>query len=285
MAELTIIIPVYNEEKSIKQTLTDVKASIKKIPGNCEIIVINDGSTDNTSSVISKESSVEVIKHKANKGYGASIKTGIRFAKYNNICIVDADGTYPIKKIPELFNIYIESKSDMVVGARTGKDVTHPLFRKIFNTIINSIGNYITGVKIPDINSGLRIFNKKIAMKFYNLYPDGFSFTTTITMSMLSRGYEVEFIPINYFKRLGKSKISPFWDTINFFSLLIKILIYYNPLKIFMPFVLLFLLISIFFLYRDVFIIHNLSQSTVLFPIITLQLLLTGLIADLISKK
>ena len=123
----------------------------------------------------------------------------------------------------------------MVVGSRTGENVKIPLIRKPAKWFIGKLANYITGQKIPDINSGLRVFKKKAFLPFQNIIPDGFSFTTTITLGMLSSGYKVKFIPIDYFHRDGKSKIKPIRDTINFIKLILKIGLYFAPLKIFMP--------------------------------------------------
>jgi len=172
----------------------------------------------------------------------------------------------------------------MVVGSRNGLNVSYPLIKKIPKYFIIKLANYISGVKIPDINSGLRIFKKETAMHFFHLYPQGFSFTTTITMSMLCGGYDVEFVPIDYYEREGKSKIRPIRDTINFFTLLVKMAMYYNPFKFFAPITIIFAFISIFTVTKD-FSRGDLSESSVLFPMATLLFLTLGLLADLIVKR
>ncbi|GAK60445.1 glycosyl transferase, group 2 family domain protein [Candidatus Vecturithrix granuli] len=284
---LSIIIPVYNEERAIRRTLIDLQETLDHSGIQpYEILVINDSSCDHTDQEIQAANiPCRIITHKSNKGYGASIKTGLRHACYNTIAITDADGTYPNQKIPDLYAHYRQQQLNMVVGARTGKNVTYPFIKKIPKFFILALANYIAGTKIPDINSGLRIFDKPIALKFFNLYPDGFSFTITITMSMLCRGYDVDYMAIDYFTRTGVSKISPIKDTLEFFSLLSKIAVFFNPMKLFMPFVGLLALISLAFMIKDVFIVHNLSQSSVLFPILTVMIFFMSLIADMISKK
>ncbi len=284
---LSILVPVYNEGNAIRKTLEDLNNILTKSNINqFEIIAINDGSTDSTlEEIMASNIEIELINHKTNKGYGASLKTGLRIAKYENIAITDADSTYPNHRIPEMLEYYTANKLDMLIGARIGGNVSYPVIKKIPKYFIVKLANYISGTKIKDINSGLRIFNKDIAKKFYNLYPDGFSFTTTITMSMLCKSYEVDYFPIDYYNREGKSKISPVKDTAGFFNLLSKIAIYYNPLKFFLPFVGILLVISIIFLIRDVSYTGNLSQSSVLFPILTIFIFLMGNIADMISKK
>jgi len=285
MNGLSILIPIYNEEDSILKTIDEIKSILNNNSLTWEIICINDGSIDNSRHILENNNDIILINHKFNKGYGAALKTGLRASKYDTICITDADGTYPNDRIPDLINHYINNNLDMVVGARTGENVSYPFLKKIPKFFILLLANYISNSKIPDINSGLRIFNKKIAFEFFHLFPNGFSFTTTITMGMLCSDYNVEFIPINYYKRDGKSKINPWKDTIGFFKLLLKIALYFNPFKFFSPLILVFLIASIFFLYRDLFILKDLTQSSIFFPTFTLLFFSIGLLADLIIKR
>jgi glycosyltransferase involved in cell wall biosynthesis len=282
-----VIIPVYNEENIIGATLRSLYNILQESKiQNFEIIVLNDGSSDNTAKEIaSSKVSCHTITHKTNKGYGASIKTGLRHAQYEHIVIIDADGTYPYDRIPEMFEYYQKNVLDMLVGARIGENVTYPFLKRIPKFFLTKLANYISNTKIPDLNSGLRIFKKEIALQFFSLYPNGFSFTTTITMTMLCRGYDVEYFPIDYFPRTGKSKISPLKDTLGFFQLLSQIAVFFNPLKFFLPFVGFLACISFVFIIKDVFFLRDLSQSTVLFPILTGLVFFMGLIADMISKK
>ncbi len=282
---LSILIPIYNEGKSIVNTIKQIKDELKSVEFNWEIICINDGSIDNSFEIINEQKEVIAINHKINKGYGAALKTGLRIAKYDTICITDADGTYPNDRIPDLFGYYISNHLDMIIGSRNGDDVSYPFIKKIPKFFISKLANYISNSKIDDINSGLRIFNKSIAFEFFHLYPNGFSFTTTITMGMLCSDYEVEYIPINYYKREGESKINPWKDTIGFFKLLLKIALYFNPFKFFAPIIWFFVILSIAFLSRDIFYSNNLSQGGVLFPMFVLLFFSMGLLADLIIKR
>ena len=168
---ITAIIPAYNEEFSIKETiekLNKMTAGLKK-----EIIVVNDGSSDGTGKILGNIKEIRVIGHEKNKGYGASIKDGILQAKGEWILIIDADGTYPTESIPTLLR-YIKDY-DMVVGARIGRNVNIQFVRKPAKWLISKFANYICQEKIPDLNSGLRIFKKEIALRFFELFPDGFS--------------------------------------------------------------------------------------------------------------
>ncbi|GAI14328.1 unnamed protein product, partial [marine sediment metagenome] len=212
---ISIIIPVYNEEKSIASVLMEIEDVMNRNRLSYEIIVINDGSTDKTVQVLkSSGSNVKVFSHRVNRGYGASLKTGICNAQHEIVVITDADGTYPNERIPELVS-YIKDY-DMVVGARTGVSVKIPLIRKPAKWLINRLANYLTGVRIPDLNSGLRVMKKAIANKFARLLPDQFSYTATITLAMLTNGYQVKYIPVDYHARIGQSKIKPIRDTLNF---------------------------------------------------------------------
>ena len=285
MNELSIIIPIYNEEKSIRSTIESIHTYLENVDFMYEIIAVNDGSSDNSLDQLNLLQNIVIINHKSNKGYGASLKTGLRNAKYENICITDADGTYPNDRIPDLFKTLNQNRLDMVVGSRTGLNVKYPFIKKVPKYFIIKTSNYISNSKIPDINSGLRIFKKDIALKFFHLYPNGFSFTTTITMSMLCGGYDVEYVPIDYYVREGKSKIKPFKDTIGFFKLLLKIALYFNPFKFFTPIILIFTLLSILVLIRDIFVLNDLTQSGVFFPVFTFLFLILGLLADLIIKR
>ncbi len=284
---LTVIIPVFNEEACIKKTIQDLSAILETSDISAfEILVVNDASTDATARELAQSDvPYQVITHRRNKGYGASLKTGLRHAQYEHIAIIDADGTYPAQKIPEMYSVYRSHHLDMLVGARTGEHVSYPFIKKIPKFFLTRLANYITDTTIPDLNSGLRIFRKDIAFEFFTLYPNGFSFTTTITLAMLCRGYEVEYMPIDYFTRSGKSKISPIKDTLGFFTLLSQIAVFFNPLKVFLPFVGFLAFISLVFMIKDVFIVQNLSQSSVLFPILTVLIFFMGLMADMISKK
>jgi len=285
MKGLTVIVPAYNEEGSIIDTLQNLKEIMKQINDPYEIIVVNDGSSDNTKALLSDCEGINLVNHKVNRGYGASLKTGLKKSKYSNICITDADGTYPNDRIPGLYEQFLNEQLDMLVGERTGKNVTYSFIRKIPKFFIIRLASYICDYKIRDINSGLRVFKKSVALKFYHLYPNNFSFTTTITMSMLCGDYDIDFTPIDYFSRVGKSKIKPIKDTINFFKLLLKIALYFNPFKFFKPIIWTFVCISGVFLYRDIFILHDLTQSSVVFPTITLLFFSIALLADLIIRR
>lgn len=279
---ITIIIPAYNEEEGISNVLDEMR----RLSDDYEIIIVDDGSTDNTADIIKKHPNIKLIQHENNMGYGASLKTGIKNATGDAIFITDADRTYPNDKISDLIKLYHDSKADMIVGSRTGLKVEIPLIRKPAKWVINKLANYLCGVNIPDLNSGFRLMNKNVVEKFLNILPDGFSFTTTITLAMLSKGYSVKYTPINYAKRAGKSKIRPIKDTLNFIQLIIRTVMYFNPLKIFVPLSLSLVLLACFILIASWLLLGKIMDVTFGVILMTaVMVMAVGMLADLIDKR
>ena len=281
MQPITVIIPAYNEAGAIGPTLEKIHQVMceANLPG--EIVVVDDGSSDDTAVSASQYDFVRCFRHPQNKGYGASLKTGIRRAQHDVVLIIDADGTYPIEMIPtiaEKMDVY-----DMVVGARTGKTVEIPLIRRPAKWALTWLANYLSGVEIPDLNSGLRAFRRDVAMSFFRMLPSGFSFTSSITLAMLTNDYNVLYIPVDYFKRTGESKIRPFRDTINFFSLVVRVVLSYRPLRVFVPVSIVLGLISLGKAIYDINAYDfHIATSTVVLITLTFQFIVLGLIADLV---
>ena len=277
---ISIVIPAYNEASAIADTVREIKRVLSESRIEGEIVIVDDGSTDNTSESAA-QTDARLIRHPQNKGYGASLKTGIRQAQNDIIVIIDADGTYPIDAIPRLAEKM--SEYDMVVGARTGTTVQVPMLRRPAKWLLNRLANYLSGVEIPDLNSGLRAFRRSVAIGFFRLLPAGFSFTTSITLAMLTNDYNVLYIPVNYYKRVGKSKIRPVQDTINFFSLVVRMVLSYRPLRIFIPMISALGVVS---LAKAVYDINaydwHFATSTVILITLTFQIIVLGLIADLV---
>jgi len=280
MIKTSIIVPVFNEEEAIEKNIDSLKQYLSE---DKELIVVNDGSTDNTGKLLGKISDIKVINHSVNSGYGAALKSGIRESQGDYVLIIDADGTYPTESLPEL--ISQKDNYDMVVGARTNPQSQIPILRRPAKWVLNRLASYLVGTKIPDLNSGLRIIKKDILMKFIHFLPDGFSFTTTITMAFLTNGYQIKYFPINYYKRKGKSKIRPIRDTLNFVQLIIRTVLYFNPLKVFIPFGLIILAIAIIVgVYSILFAPKFMDTTVVILCATALQTFFLGLIAELIIR-
>ncbi len=283
MTAVSIVIPAYNEEEAIGSVIDQIISVMEKADILNEIIVVDDGSTDETVQIV-RERAVQLVRHPFNKGYGAALKTGMRKAKYDTIAIIDADGTYPVEDLPKLVSGIGEW--DMVVGARVSQDAQVSPLRKLAKWFLTQLANYLVGTPIPDLNSGLRAFKKDIAIRFYHLLPSGFSFTVTITLALLSNDYLVQYVPIRYYKRRGKSKIKPIRDTLGFLQLIIRTVMYFAPLKIFLPVSLaLFLLGAVVFLY-SVLVLHKVMDVTVVVTMLaSIQIAAIGLLADLMDKR
>ncbi|MCU0569347.1 MAG: glycosyltransferase family 2 protein [Oculatellaceae cyanobacterium Prado106] len=279
----SLIIPAYNEQQGILPVLDELQAILQRADCEYEIIVVNDGSTDDTGKLLRSYSGVRLIEHRRNCGYGASLKTGIRNAKYPLIVITDADGTYPNDRIPHLVSLM--SDADMVVGARIGANVRYSKLRKIPKWFLVHFAQWLTRSKIPDLNSGLRVFRKNIVERFLTILPNNFSFTTSITVAMLMNNYAVHYEPIDYHARVGKSKIKPIRDTLRFVQLILRTGVYFAPLRIFMPLAMLFFAGFLFTLCQDIFVREDLTERTLILLIAATQVGMFALLADMIDKR
>ncbi|MFT5285586.1 MAG: glycosyltransferase involved in cell wall biosynthesis [Planctomycetota bacterium] len=255
-----------------------------------EILVVNDGSTDSTREVLrgleDRFAALRVLDNATNRGYGASLVHGFQRAKNEVVVITDADGTYPEDRIGDLLDC-IDDGAEMAVGARRGEDVHIPLIRRPAKATLRMLASYLAETPIPDLNSGLRAFRRELVMTYKAILPAGFSFTTTITLASLTNRHRVEYVTINYAHRSGRSKIRPIRDTLGFTALIIRTVLYFNPLKVFYPVALLFSLLFAASLGYDFFVESppNLGDKTVLMFVALVQILTVGLLADLIEKK
>jgi glycosyltransferase involved in cell wall biosynthesis len=283
---LSVVIPSFNEERGVKGVLEHVLEVMRKGSIEGEVILVDDGSTDSTSAVASSCDGVSVLRHAENRGYGASLKTGIRHAKYETIFITDADGTYPNQSLPDLLSRFCSGPAEMVVGARTKKGAAIPGIRRPAKWFIGKLANYISGTQIPDVNSGMRIFRRETALGFFSLLPDGFSFTTTLTLALLANGYLVDYVEIDYRPRIGKSKIRPIHDTLNFGQLVLRTGLYFAPLKLFMPMTgFLFLLSLLWGFFSHLVLGRFADASTLVIVMAAFQIGAVGLVAELINQR
>lgn len=225
----SIIIPAYNEAGAIGEVLDGIRALNRS--EIIEVIVIDDCSTDGTKDKIEPNQAI-VLSNIQNFGYGYSLKRGITAAKGSDIIIMDADGSYPVEELPKLISEY-EKGFNMVVGARQGSQYHGSLLKRAARLCFRMVSEFTTGRRIPDINSGLRIFNRGLAMSFFNTLSSGFSFTTTITLAYMLNSYSVRYLPIAYRKRAGRSKVKYFRDTLRSAQIIVEAIACYNPLKLF----------------------------------------------------
>ena len=232
---ISVIIPAYNEESVINSTISGLRKIFSEINADdAEIILVDDGSTDKTYE-ISEAAGAVTIRHPHNIGYGRSLKDGITSAKHDTIVITDADGTYPLEMIPVLLNEY-KKGFNMVVGARQGENYDESFKKKILRLILKKLVEFTAGRKIPDINSGLRIFSRKEVLPYFSKLCDTFSFTTSLTLAYMMNGKFVSYIPISYHKREGKTKVRLFRDSMRTLQFIVEAILFYNPIKIFIVF-------------------------------------------------
>jgi glycosyltransferase involved in cell wall biosynthesis len=293
---ITIILPAYDEEQGVGMQVEHIRKALNENGIEHEIIVVDDGSKDKTAEK-ALQAQARVLQHPENQGYGKALKSGITAAKYDTIVIMDADGTYPADQIPNM--VASLETADMVVGARVGKDVNIPFIRRPAKFLLRWLATRIAGKDIPDLNSGMRIFRRECVEQYFSILPDRFSFTTTITLAMLGDGYYVKYLPINYNKRVGKSKITP-RNFMEFMSMIFRMAVLFQPLRVFVPVAFLFILVGSLKAIFDITLliprITNLgyssllsqpilSTSSILLLLVGLQFLFIGMIADGLLRK
>ena len=282
----TVVVPCFNEVDAVPEIILGLNKILENI-GTHELIIVNDGSTDGTSEKLKdlklKVPEIKIIPHDRNRGYGASIKTGVRHAKYEQIVITDADGTYPNERIGDL--LARAKDFDMVVGSRTGENVEYSKIRAIPKFFLAAYASWIAGSHIPDLNSGLRVFKRSFAGKFLRVLPDGFSFTTTITIAHMTNNHSVYYEPVDYSRRIGTSKIRPVRDTLLFLQLIMRLGVYFAPLKVFAPFVAIQFVAFLGLLVYDVFVLKDITDKTVIVLMFTMNTLFFALLADMIDKR
>lgn len=276
---LSIVIPAYNEEGAVRQTIDAVRHEMDATGVPYEVIVIDDGSQDRTLD-IARETGVLVDSNQVNTGYGASLKRGIRHAQYEYVAIIDADGTYPARYLPPMLKACRDQ--DMVVGDRGAAMRNVPLVRRPAKWFLNKFASFLAERRLNDLNSGLRVFRKSELVPFIPLLPQKFSFTTTITLCMSCNGKRMIYMPIEYGKRVGNSKIRPV-DFLNFIILILRMTVLFNPLRVFIPLGLGLMAVGALKFFYDLWM-DNLSETTVFAFLSALIIWSLGLIADMISR-
>lgn len=282
---VSIVIPVYNEEQAIGDDLDLIIKTMEASDYDYEIIVVDDGSTDSSADIVRQRSQVKLIRHPYNRGTGAARTTGIKQAEGDVIAMTDGDGTYPNQDIPRLLGYMDEY--DMVVGARKRESGTLRWLRSPVKHLIRLLASYLVGMRIPDLNSGFRVFNKDLARKYLNILPRTHSWVSTMTIAFLSDGHTVKHVPIDYYPRKGRSTFRPIADTYNYLSLVARAVMYFDPLKVFLPVAVVLGVIAIGKLIRDLLTYRTfyIPGDTLLIVFVAAQVFVIGLLADLIVRK
>ena len=276
---VSIVMPAFDEEEGISFSVRDLRNVMDDLGKPYELVVVDDGSTDATAELAAREGA-RVISLPRNVGYGGALKAGIARAMYDTIVITDADGTYPADAVPALLEF--AGDFDMVVGARIGDNVRIPAMRIPAKWVLARLASYLAGQPIPDLNSGLRVVRREMVERFEFLLPSGFSFTTSITLAALCNERLVHYHPIDYRARLGDSKIRPF-HAFEFLMLILRTVVFFNPLKVFLPLGAILFLVGLGKFIWDLFI-GDFSDTVVMGFLGAVLVWSVGLLSDQISK-
>lgn len=281
---VSVVIPAYDEEHGIELTVRSLHGVFEKSGfKNYEVIVVDDGSSDSTGAR-ARKAGARVVTHPHNVGYGRSLKDGIAAAQHDAIVIADADGTYPVDRIPDLLQQYVQG-FDMVVGQRTGNHYRESAIKAPLRRILKFLVEYTAGRKVPDINSGLRAFSRKSVQPYFQHLCDTFSFTTSLTLAYMLTGKFVTYVPISYHERIGRTKVRLFRESLRTLQYIVQAIIYYNPLKIFLMMSALCLLFAGFSL--AVAMIFQITSAFILSVgsiLVAMLVFAIGLLADLLKQ-
>ena len=281
--DVSVVLPVFNEQGHLRAELDRIRAALDSSPYRYEIIVVDDGSTDGSGELLRQVDGIRLIQFGQNRGSGAARKAGTRAARGRVVVWTDADMTHPNDRIPELVKEL--DGYDQVVGARTSEQGTKKALRVPTKWFIRRLAQYLVEKDIPDLNSGFRAFRRDVAAQYLHLFPNGFSHVTTITMSFLANGYSVKYVPIDYSPRAGTSKFHWFKDTRRYLNQVIRMMLSYNPLRIFLPVGFTLLAIGTGKLVYDWNANHfHVTPNTLIVLFAAFQVFAIGLIADLIVR-
>lgn len=281
--DVSIVLPVHNEAGHLADEIDRISTSMEASPYSWELVLVDDGSTDGSAEIGAGRAHVRVLRSARNRGAGTARRIGTEASRGRVVVWSDADMSYPNDRIPELVEQL--GDGDHIVGARTSEEGTLKLFRVPAKWVIRRLASYLTKTKIPDLNSGFRAFRRDVALQYTHQLPPGFSCVTTITMAFLMNGYSVEYTPIEYATRAGSSKFHWLGDTRRYALQVIRMMLSYDPLRIFLPVATVLGLVFVGKLGYDL-VDKDLrpAANTLLLGFLLLQVLVIGLLADLVVR-
>ena len=288
---VTVVLPCFNEQDHVLLELERISAALDASGYSYELLAIDDKSTDNTLEVLrgaqQRFPHMRLMPFRRNGGSGTARRIGTQEARGRVVVWTDADMTYPNERIPELVH-YLDDNPDVdqVVGARTSEEGTHKWARVPAKWVIRKVASFLSGTAIPDLNSGLRAFRRDVSLPYLRLLPPGFSCVTTITLAFLSNQHAVDYLPIDYARRAGVSKFHPFRDAYRYILQVLRMVMYFNPLKVLMPLALWIMGIGIIKVFVDIvrFNLH-ITTSTLLLIVVGFQIAVLALIGDLVVRS
>jgi len=276
---ISVVIPAFNEEEGVATAVAAVRSVLSRSGIEHEVLVVNDGSTDDSAREAARAGAT-VVTLPEQRGYGAALKAGIAVARHDLIAILDADCSYPAEALPEL--LAHSNRYDMVVGARVGHEVQEPGLRRPAKWFLRTLASYLAGRHIPDLNSGMRVLRRDLVERFAHVLPSGFSFTTSITLAAHCSGAMVRYHSIDYRRRVGRSKIRPY-HAAQFLILVIRAIVYFNPLRVFLPLGAILFVGGMAKLVYD-FYMENVSDTAAIGLLGALILWSLGLLSDQIAR-
>jgi glycosyltransferase involved in cell wall biosynthesis len=278
---VSFIVPCFNEDPDVVLgTVAKLGRAAADAGWDHEVIVVDDGSAGAPYGRVA-QTGARLVRHRANRGYGAALSSGLRSARFPWIGIIDADGTYPAERLSEMLPMTRDYQ--MVVGARSWGDIGW--LRRTPKRVLTCLAGYLANRPIADLNSGMRVFHREIYDGHRRIFPDRFSFSSTLTMVGLTSGYEVAFVPIEYFERIGRSSIHPLKDPVRFGYQLLRLSLYFRPLRFFIPLSLFIGLLAVVRGIRDLMLNNHFGGLTLVLCFMAFQVFFFGLIAEIINKK
>lgn len=281
--DVSIVLPVHNEAGHLADEIARISTAMDDSSYSWELLIVDDGSTDGSADIAKGHANVRVLRRQRNRGSGAARRIGTEYARGRVVVWSDADMSYPNDQIPELVKEL--GDGDHIVGARTSEAGTYRFFRVPAKWFVRRLACYLTRTEIPDLNSGFRAFRRDVGTQFTHQLPSGFSCVTTITMAFLMNGYDVRFMPISYSQRAGRSKFHWFRDTKLYLLSVIRMMLSYDPLRVFAPITAALGVIFVAKLgYDMVDKSFRIGTNTLLLGYAVLQVLVVGLLADLVVR-
>lgn len=281
--DVSIVLPVHDEAGHLQAELDRITSSMDASDFTWELIVVDDGSSDGSTDIALAFDGCRVIRTERNRGAGTARRIGTEAARGRVVVWSDADMSYPNDQIPAL--VAAMGDADHVVGARTTEQGTLKFFRVPAKWMIRRLASYLTRTPIPDLNSGFRAFRRDVALQYTHHLPPGFSCVTTITMAFLMNGYRVDFVPIEYETRAGRSKFHWLRDTRRYALQVIRMMLSYDPLRVLLPIAsVLGVVFAAKLGYDLVDKDFRPAANTILLGFAMLQVLVVGLLADLVVR-
>lgn len=281
--DVSVVLPVYNEIDHLDEELERIRDAFEASSYTYEIIVVDDASTDGSLERLREIPWIRLISFRTNRGPGAARKIGTEAARGGVVVWSDVDMSYPNEDLPEL--VALLEGYDQVVGARTTEEGSHKIARVPAKWTIRKLAEYLSGTKIPDLNSGFRAFRRSVVQQFLQLLPDGFSHVTTLTMVFLANGYSIRYVDIPYAKRSGKSKFRFVADTRLYLQQVTRMIMMWNPLRVLMPIATVLFLIGFGKVVYDLFDKNFRIGTNTLLVIVSAGLIFVlALLADLVVQ-